>query len=168
MFHSDRFEEAKSRILAKCITTDKGCWEWNGGRASGGYGQIKLFGVKYRTHRVMFSIFGGVLVDGLVLDHLCRNRACCNPEHLEQVTNRENARRGLFGHTVGTDTHCVNGHARSVKNIRIVNNYPKCRLCENAKVAAIMRRKAAANVAKGLTTGGKTRILPFKPRHLTV
>ena len=61
---------------------------------SSGYGIVTICGKKYYTHRVAYEELVGPIPDGLVLDHLCRNRRCCNPEHLEPVTDGENTRRG--------------------------------------------------------------------------
>lgn len=70
------------------------CWEWTGARIPCGYGQISIKGKRYSIHRVVYAFFHGGVADGLVIDHLCRNRICGNPAHLEAVTVRENTRRG--------------------------------------------------------------------------
>jgi hypothetical protein len=83
------------------------CWNWLGSRtvAGNGYGQIKSRGRSYVTHRVTYEHFVGPVPDGLQLDHLCRNTACCNPDHLEPVTLRENIHRARR-----LVTHCPAGH----------------------------------------------------------
>ena len=70
------------------------CWEWTGYRAPAGYGQIGKdgSGIAY-THRVAYEYFRAEIPEGLFIDHLCRNKVCCNPWHLEAVSNAENLRR---------------------------------------------------------------------------
>lgn len=72
------------------------CWEWIGGKNSFGYGSFKARGKPLVAHRYSFEISHlGPLSGGVHLDHLCRNPSCVNPNHLEQVTHRENCSRGL-------------------------------------------------------------------------
>jgi hypothetical protein len=74
------------------------CWEWTANRDNDGYGKFAIRGVgTFQAHRWCWEFLVGVIPDGLVLDHLCRNRGCVNPDHLEPVTPEENMRRGLLG-----------------------------------------------------------------------
>lgn len=77
---------------SKVEKTDE-CWEWRGIRDTGGYGFAYWRGKHLRAHRLALELSGVELVPGLVVDHLCANKVCCNPEHLEQVTQAENMRR---------------------------------------------------------------------------
>ena len=88
-----RFEEA---VWAKVemTTDDAECWPWKGTINAKGYGVVKFKGRQYRAHRVVYELVNGPISEGLVLDHRCSNRRCCNPSHLEPVTDRENILRG--------------------------------------------------------------------------
>lgn len=87
------------RLMERVVVTDSGCWEFTGPRTSNGYGAIGREGGRgggvARTHRVAYEYYVGPIPIGLDLDHLCRNRICCNPEHLEPVDRRTNLLRGL-------------------------------------------------------------------------
>jgi len=102
-----------------------GCWEWTSTKAQG-YGTFKVRDRRFIAHRYFFEWFNCVRIpQDMVIDHLCRNRACVNPNHLEVVTPGVNARRGLF------KTECKRGHPRTGDNVRITPNGTRvCRECE--------------------------------------
>lgn len=95
------------------VDEESGCHIWTGAMNGKGYGQIgRGPGAKMTsTHRAAYELANGPVPPGLQLDHLCRNRRCCNPDHLEPVTARENILRGE-GHAAvnAKRTHCANGH----------------------------------------------------------
>lgn len=102
----------RERVLSQIDMTDpEACWVWPGTK-SRGYGTASYQGKGYRIHRVVYEWLVGPISDGLVIDHLCRNPPCCNPAHLEPVTQRENVLRGSgSGGVLGVrKTHCPKGH----------------------------------------------------------
>lgn len=92
------------------MTLNSNCWEWTRYR-EGGYGRLKRHGRHVLAHRFFYETCFGPVPAGLDLDHLCRNRWCVNPDHLEPVTRRENVLRGAGLAAMGArKTHCDRGH----------------------------------------------------------
>ncbi len=84
------------RLLARYEVQSNGCWQWTGTYAGTGYGQIGRQGRTIGAHRAMWEhALHRPVPEGLDLDHLCRNKGCVNPDHLEPVTRSENIRRAL-------------------------------------------------------------------------
>lgn len=111
------------------------CWGWRGAHSPKGYAVLS----GYRAHRLTYESVVGAIPAGLQLDHLCRNRGCVNPAHLEPVTHLENVRRGERA----TKTRCVNGHPMPV----VASGRRICADCRRDINARYNARRAARLVA---------------------
>ena len=128
---SNRYLPLDVRFWAKVVKSD-GCWTWRGSTHwKEGYGRFRYHGKTVSAHRVAYELTIGPIPDGLVIDHLCRNRVCVNPAHMEPVTDRENVLRGVGPSAINsTKTHCLRGHAFSTENTRIDKIGKRdCRTC---------------------------------------
>lgn len=144
---------AASRAKAEQIVTERfwasidrsgdtsgDCWVWTGSRTSEGYGRLLVFGVHYTAHRVSYELHHGPIPDGLVLDHLCRNVSCVNPDHLEPVTDAENVLRGEGSPARNArKTYCKRGHPLDAKRV--------CRVCRHADQVTYRERRRRAQAA---------------------
>jgi hypothetical protein len=125
-----------------------GCWVWQKCIAASGYGRIKVRenGVSRTdyTHRVAYEHFIGPIPGGLDLDHLCRNRACCNPHHLEPVTRRENLLRGVGPSALNTvKAECDAGHPFDETNTAYLpDGRRRCRACAVRRTREWQARRA--------------------------
>ncbi len=128
------------RLREKCTMDANGCLVFEGCLVSG-YGQIRDGRTSRLAHRVMYEATRGPVPEGLDLDHLCRNRACCNPDHLEAVSRRENARRGIRGVLT---TQCPFGHSYDPTNTHFTKvGHRQCRTCHRERVLAAYHHKRA-------------------------
>src|SRR5439155_24407645 len=87
------------RFLKKIedYSDSKKCWKWKGGHQGTGYGIFMNKGRCLLAHRVSYTVLIGVIPEGLIMDHLCRNRGCVNPWHVEPVRHQDNSLRGDTG-----------------------------------------------------------------------
>ena len=131
------------------------CWRWMGAVDTKGYG--RCFGSAWLAHRVVYTVEKGHPPEDRVLDHLCRNRWCVNPDHLEPVTMRENCvvRTDLSVSGINLrKTHCKNGHPlvldeRPSRQHQAPSRY--CKQCTNSGVRARqVKYDAAKRAARGL------------------
>lgn len=127
--------ESLGMISERCRETPEGCWEWTPNLKPNGYGRLQVGGregKEFYAHRFSYAAFNGPVPGGLQVDHLCRNRACCNPDHLEAVSCRENLMRGqTLTASRAAQTHCMHGHEFTTENIRRSKNGTRhCRTCD--------------------------------------
>lgn len=152
-------EKIPSRLSRRISIAKNGCWEVSGFKDKDGYTFYHLHltgpGAKQRTHRYTYQLFKGAIPSGLTIDHLCKNKSCCNPDHLEAVTQAENNRRaGNFPlekwirelpekerneikrrrvdsnrKTLAAKTHCRRGHLREGNTYTSPSGKRRCQIC---------------------------------------
>lgn len=132
------------RVASHCRLAPSGCWEWLMSRTADGYGQVSVKRAMVRVHQVTYLALVGPVPEGLQLDHLCRNRACCNPWHVEPVTPLENTRRGdgpeVIGRRYRDRTECSRGHEYTPENtyIRTRRSGRTSRVCRKCRVIRVI------------------------------
>lgn len=141
--------------LSPVAGLDGFCWTFTGRLQNHGYGDVTFGSGKqnrWLLHRWTYTQFIGPMPAHLQIDHLCRNRACCNPAHLEAVTGKVNQERGMKR----LATHCKRGHKLSGNNLYIKNadsrrRWPsrECRACHREA----SKRSCARLRARGLPDG---------------
>lgn len=137
MGHQSRREQRPDTGGALYVEEDRGhgspCWIWQGDKSVQGYAHQRVGRRKERVHRLYFEHENGPIPEGLVLDHLCRQRECINPTHLEAVTIGDNFRRGMAPQAVAfRNGTCVAGHERTPENTHTrEDGTRRCRVCRN-------------------------------------
>lgn len=123
------------RFLTK-INHIGNCWEWKGCQRNG-YGRFNLNGKTILSHRFSYELFKELIPKGLTIDHLCKNKLCVNPEHLEAVTQRENILRGVGTAAINSKkTNCPKGHELKEPNLvksELRIGRRNCRICWNQR-----------------------------------
>lgn len=148
--HADR--KLLTRLFSKIqVSTEnfyKGvpCWEWQASTTAG-YGMVKYGRVNRLSHVVLYLLFVGEIPSGLVCDHLCRNTRCCNPVHIDPVTQRVNViDRGVTNASAvnARKTHCKSGHEFTPENTMSAGGpdgkYRRCRACFRASIVEKEKR----------------------------
>lgn len=128
---------------------DPKCWNWTGARSSRGYGSVGHQKRVWSTHKLAYILLVGEVPDGLQIDHLCRNKRCCNPAHLEAVTGKVNCERT----EAAQKTRCAQGHPLVPPNLLIkkrksgltIRNCRVCQLDYQRRARATKRKQPAAD-----------------------
>lgn len=163
MPHATYSARVEERFWAK-VDAGGDCWEWTASRFDG-YGRFGVAGRQQGAHRVAYEILVGPIPADLVIDHLCRNRGCVNPDHLEPVTPEENRRRGIVDRE---RKHCPRGHLFTPENVYISSKGRKeCRICRAASHRDRRARDAMviAASAPALSTTQREAVLAFLREH---
>jgi hypothetical protein len=137
-------ERVEKRLLAGIDfgVSPADCWLWTGAIHRDGYAAIRAGGKHRKVHRIAYELLVGPIPEGLQLDHLCRERHCLNPLHLEPTTPSENKRRGTNQNSV--KTRCDNGHPFDDKNTYIDSRgWRGCRTCRDEAKRRYLARRAA-------------------------
>lgn len=137
------------RFLSYVTDTPVGCWQWTGYLLPNGYARVSVNGERQYAHRAVYEAVNGPIPAGLVIDHLCRNRGCANPDHLEAVTQRINVLRGeSHAAARARQTECVRGHRFDSANTYVARNGTrKCRRCRATTRTRARRRQGVRCVA---------------------
>jgi hypothetical protein len=136
-----------ARLVARIEESDSpdGCWLWTGARGVGGYGQVSIRGAIWQVHRMVYELLVGPVPAGCVLHHTCGDKCCCNPAHLEVVTQAENMARGRVTRDPDRPRRlkasCRRGHKFSPDNTGWqMSRGRRIRLCLTCQAAANARR----------------------------
>lgn len=124
------------------VETGMGCWVWTASKNGMGYGTFALNGRTVMAHRAAWELLIGVIPAGAVLDHLCRNKQCVNPSHLEPVTQKQNLLRAHgMGQANARKTHCPAGHPYAGSNLYTAPSGRRlCRACQRARATAPQKK----------------------------
>lgn len=121
-------------LRARCQANQDGCWIWQGSKADNGYGLVGRNQTGSTVvHKVMYILTFGMVPADLELDHTCRHRDCCNPEHLEPVTHLENMRRGVS--RCEKLTECKRGHPFEDGSYYVWRGRKVCKSCQSIRHA---------------------------------
>lgn len=151
MGRPSKYSSMEEKFLLSFDREETGCWVWKGAKGYKGYGALTYVGKITPAHRYSYEYYKGPIPQGLVIDHLCRNTLCVNPDHLEPVTTKTNLLRGIsFSAKNAVKTHCNHGHPFEGDNLRISNGERVCRTCrkESSKIYEAKRKGQRRNRKK--------------------
>ena|SRR5215468_1943406 len=138
------------RFVERFVVEDSGCWTWMGWKTEFGYGCVRYKGRDIGAHVLAYLLYKGDLPEGTQIDHLCRNRACVNPDHLEAVSPKVNQQR-MGAERRKRITHCKHGHEFTSENsILKPDGRKQCRICTNVIHHESQRRYRAKLKALGI------------------
>lgn len=134
--------ESLTRPHLYAVDPQTGCWVWARGVNSSGYGVVCYGGRQHLAHRTFYEHMVSAIPSGLQIDHLCRNRRCVNPGHMDVVTPRENTMRGS-GQSArnARKTRCKYGHEFSPANTRVYGGVRQCAECCRRRCMESYRRR---------------------------
>ena len=148
-FTQDRRTILNQRLWAKVEKTDS-CWNWIADKDSSGYGRLWYTPKRWLlAHRTAYELTKGTIPQDFTIDHLCRNKRCVNPDHLEAVTHRENVLRGIGPTAMNhKKEYCKNGHLLSSDNLVVwllKVGYRGCLKCTRDYGRLYMRKRRSRN-----------------------
>lgn len=129
---SSNIESVKSRLFDKSMPEpNTGCFIWTGSLFTGDYGRMWVRDKQIMAHRISYFIYKGKIPEDFVIDHICNNPSCINPEHLEAKTQKDNSNRCVGSPTTvnAQKTHCIRGHEFSDENTKRGKNGRRCIKC---------------------------------------
>jgi len=130
-------KDARLRFM-KHVEQDGDCWNWQSELNNRGYGFFYIAERRLLAHRYSYELFNGPIPHGLEIDHLCRNRRCVNPDHLETVTTKVNVLRGIsFAAVNAKKTHCPKGHSYEFFD----GTSRRCKPCHSEKMRRYNRKR---------------------------
>lgn len=149
MVGHEQAQEVAARLMSR-LRVEGECWVWTGCRNPGGYGHMRVNGRVEKAHAVaVFLRHGADVLRAETVNHLCFNRLCCNPDHLQVASKWENTLHGASPSAHhAAKTHCQNGHALEGENIAPRSDGRRCRECKR-----ISSRKYEVNRRRRHTTG---------------
>lgn len=147
-------DSLRLRFFEKVSKIDNatGCWSWKGAIDAHGYGSFVVEGLTQKAHRVSYEMAKGEIAEGLVIDHICKNNACVNPEHLRAISRIENVMIGDGPTAINArKTHCNKGHELKGKNLKVYKGKRYCQKCKIEWQLALKNSDAAERPFETLT-----------------